>query len=54
MNENLSMNDRLRVAGIKTIRSDDGVFLSRNGVTTRRPHFEACVEVCLSVFNVAI
>lgn len=54
MNIDLSMNQRLALAGVKTIRNADGIFLSRNGVTTKRPHVESCEMVCLYLFNVVI
>lgn len=50
----LTMNQRLSVAGIKTERSAEGVYLSRNGIATRRPHVENCEMVCLAMFNVVI
>lgn len=49
-----TMNQRLRAAGISTVRTSDGVFLRRNGVLTPRPHVENCETVCLAVFNVVI
>lgn len=50
----LTMSQRLAIAGIKTVRTAGGVFLVRNGVTTRRPHVESCEQVCLALFNVVI
>lgn len=50
----LTMNQRLLAAGIKAIRTSDGVFLARNGIRTKRPHVESCEMVCLALFNVVI
>lgn len=54
MNMNLTTNQRLALAGIKTIRTEAGVFLSRNGITTPRPNANAAASVALAVFNVVI
>ena len=50
----MTMNDRLREAGIKTIRAEDGVLLSRNGIAVPRPHVDNCPDLCLVAFNVVI
>lgn len=54
MNTTQTMNQRLAAAGVKTIRNDAGIFLTRNGITLVRPNVANAAAVCLAVFNVVI
>ena len=49
-----TMNERLALAGIKTVRTTDGVFLERNGIRITRPNVGSCDDVCLAMFNVVL
>lgn len=56
----IPLSDRLRRAGIKTIRTRTSkdmvevVYLCRNGVIIRRPSYDRVVDVCASEFGVHI
>ena len=50
----LSMSQRVAMAGIKTHDVGIYAFLTKGGVSIRRPHVENAPAVCFAVFNVTI